>query len=762
MRQWTQQTQKLAQSDNSTFVFPRRVINWKKEDSSIILNMECSSFGTKVQKSFGYIFPRFIDNGKTDSFSIRIDTIGDYAFRIRYSRTGDIANKTLMAPDIPKGGKVEIIETKSHITAKLKNAVLLIQKKPIHIIMSDASGKVLTELPGIDSAYPNNSGAGGFASLKDFFPFGISDGFTTFTTKLKLNEKIFGLGEKFIGTDRRGQHIESIHQDCAGNEGARTYKNIPFYMSTEGYGIFVNSAYLMDFNIGSNNFDFSNIFLENHLMDVILIAGPSLKDVLYRYCLITGFAPQLPRWSYGLWMSRNSYENEDIVRGIANDLRKNDIPCDVLHLDTYWFEKDWVCDLEFSKNRFPQPEKLMSDLAEEGFTTSIWQLPYVHESLENYIVGVEKDYFVKTQTNEIYMFDWFGEQYALIDFSNEDAVDWYVEKIKKVLRMGAKVVKTDIAEGMPVDGVYKNISGEEMHNLFPLIYNKVMFEAAEEVHGEGIVWARSTYAGGQRYPVPWSGDSRSTFENLAGALRSGLSIGMSGQPYWSHDIGGFIGIPDAELYTRWAQLGLFSSHSRCHGGGNNNPREPWAFGEEALSIFRKYVKLRYRLLPYIYSTEAQAVSSGLPFIRHMALMHQNDRNTYGIYDQYYFGDSIMVAPLLNKGGARQAYIPDGKWYDYHTGKILQKSGWIDVEADLGTMPMYIPAGAVIVYGSNKNYTNDNVEKFLNINVYAGADSLFNYKNGSDEFSFMVKYKNGLCSFDDGGCTVPYKLTIVGE
>ena len=557
MRQWTQHTQKMAQSDDSTFVFPRRIENWKTEGSSIILNMECSSFGTKVQKSFGYIFPRFIDNGKTDGFRIRIDTVGDYAFRIRYSDTGDITNNTLMAPDIPKGDKAKITETESHITAKLTNAILSIQKKPIHIVMMDASGKVLTELPGIDSAYPNNAGAGGFASLKDFFPFGTSNGFTTFTTKLKLNEKIFGLGEKFIGTDRRGQHIESIQQDCAGNEGARTYKNIPFYMSTEGYGLFVNSAYLMDFNIGSNNFDFSNIFLENDLMDVFLIAGPSFKDILYRYCLITGFAPKLPKWSYGLWMSRNSYENEDIVRGIANDLRKNDIPCDVLHLDTFWFEKDWVCDLEFSKNRFPQPEKLMSDLADDGFTTSIWQLPYVHESLENYTVGVEKDYFVKTQTNDIYMFDWFGEQYALVDFSNEDAVDWYVEKIKRILRMGAKVVKTDIAEGMPVDGVYKNISGEEMHNLFPLIYNKVMYEAAKEIHGEGIVWARSTYAGGQRYPVPWSGDSRSTFENLAGALRSGLSIGMSGQPYWSHDIGGFIGIPDAELYTRWAQLGCF-------------------------------------------------------------------------------------------------------------------------------------------------------------------------------------------------------------
>ncbi len=761
MENWVNHTSKMAKSDNAEFIFPRKISGYLKTNSGLLLELECSSFGTKIQKSFGYTFPRFYSNGKTDGYQLKIDAAGDYAFRIRYSKDGDFRNETLMAPEIPIGTDIKFSENDKGITLEIDKARLSIQKNPLHMIFWDSRGNMLTELPGIDSAHPNNSGAGGFASLKDFFPFGIGKDFCTFTTKLKLNEKIYGLGEKFIGTDRRGQHIESIHQDCAGNEGARTYKNVPFYMSTEGYGVFVNSAFLMDFDIGSGNFDIANIFLESRLMDVFLIAGPSLKDILYRYCSITGFAPELPRWSYGLWMSRNSYENENIVRGIAKELRDYDIPCDVLHLDTYWFNKDWVCDLEFSKDRFPEPVKLMDELADMGFTTSIWQLPYVHVSLENYTEGARNDYFVKTKDGGIYMFDWFGNEYALIDFSNEDAVGWYLKKIKRVLKMGAKAVKTDIAEGMPVDGVYKNISGKEMHNLFPLIYNKVMYEAAEEVHGKGIVWARSSYAGGQRYPLPWSGDSRSTFENLAGALRSGLSLGMSGHPFWSHDIGGFIGIPDAELYIRWAQLGLFSSHSRCHGGGNNNPREPWAFGDEALGIFRNYAKLRYRLLPYIFSMEACSMATGLPFMRHMALMHQDDRNTHGIYDQYYFGDSIMVAPILNKGGKRQVYIPKGTWYDYHTGERLEETGWIDVEADPDILPMYVPAGSVIVYGNNKSHTGEE-DGPLEIHIYSGGESIFRYKNGSDDFTFMVKYNNGRCSFNDGGCTVPYKLEIVGE
>ncbi|MBN1624733.1 MAG: hypothetical protein JW903_10220, partial [Clostridia bacterium] len=391
-----------------------------------------------------------------------------------------------------------------------------------------------------------------------------------------------------------------------------------------------------------------------------------------------------------------------------------------------------------------------------------WQLPYVHESLENYRTGVEKNYFIKKQDGTTYMFDWFGEMYALIDFSNSEAVEWYVFQIKEVLRKGAVAVKTDIAEGMPVDGVYDSIDGKEMHNLFPLIYNKVMFEAAKEIYGEGIVWARSSYAGGQRYPLPWSGDSRSTFENMAGALRSGLSIGMSGHPFWSHDIGGFIGRPEPELYIRWTQFGLFSSHSRCHGGGNTNSREPWAFGEESLVIFRKFAKLRYRLLPYIFSTEAQSTLTGMPFIRHMVLMHQDDRNVQGIYDQYYFGDSMMIAPMMNAGGNRQVYLPEGIWYDFWTGRKIGQSGWIDVECPLDEMPIFIPAGAVISYGPEQNYVDEKLELLTEIHVYAGADSQFVYTNGEVSSVFRVKHINGLAKFDDGGLNQEYKLKVIGE
>ena len=761
MLDWINHTKKAALEADRKYVFPRRVSSYDRTPEGLVLHMECALFDTRHQKSFGYEFDRFLDTKEKTDGDIFIDAVGNHSFRIRYGRAGNIENNTLMAPEVPEGKITEIAEKDGRILFSLDMACLEIRMSPFHVTLRDYKGDVLVEVPGIDTAHPNSSGAGGFASLRDFFPFASSDGITMFTTRMALNESIYGLGEKFIGIDRRGQYIESIHQDCAGNEGARTYKNIPFYMSTAGYGIFVNSAYLMDFDIGATNFDISNVFVEDDLMDVFLIAGPSMKDILYRYCSITGFAPKLPRWSYGLWMSRNSYENADIVMGIANQLREKDVPCDVLHLDTFWFEKDWVCDLEFSKDRFPDPEGLIGKLNEMGFNASIWQLPYVHNSLENFRTGEKEGYFIKKQDGSVYLFDWFGEMYSLIDFSNEKAVEWYVSQIKEVLRKGAVAVKTDIAEGMPVDGVYDSIEGKEMHNLFPLIYNKVMFEAAKEIHGDGIVWARSSYAGGQRYPLPWSGDSRSTYENMAGALRSGLSIGLSGHPFWSHDIGGFIGRPDAELYIRWAQFGLFSSHARCHGGGNTNSREPWAFGEEALTVFRKFAKLRYRLMPYIFSTEAKSCLTGLPFIRHMVLMHQDDRNVRGIYDQYYFGDSMMIAPMMNPGTIRQVYLPDGIWYDYWTGRKITRTGWVDVECPIDEMPVFIPAGAVIPYGPDQSHVDEKEQKLAEIHVYAGAKSQFEYTNGEETSLFRVKYENGRTVFDDGGLSEKYKLKIIG-
>ncbi|MBN2852021.1 MAG: glycoside hydrolase family 31 protein [Clostridia bacterium] len=741
---------KTYEGDN-VFFFPESIVELVKSGTHFVLKTKARKFTSKYMRSFDQVFERFVKTDEMIDFNIHIDTVCESSFRIRYGTSLTIEEKEnpMLSEDI-KGCKSDSIKKDGTYIVNNRNGKMVIHDNPFFIEIFNEDDNLVLTLPGFDNCHPNNGGAGGYNSFKDFFPFGINDSTVTFTSRLTLNEKIYGLGERFTGFDRRGQNIQFYHQDCAGCDSIRTYKNVPFYVSTNNYGIFNNTSYPLDYDLGMQNNDFANIFVEEDMMDIFIITGKNIQQVIKGYCDITGYAETLPRWSYGLWMSRNSYTTKDIALDVAKDVRQKDIPCDVIHIDTFWFEKDWVCDLKFDKERFSDPEKMFEQFKQMGFQVSIWQLPFVHPSIENYREGVEKDYFVKTAEGGIYGFNWFGADYALIDFSNEEAVNWYLSQIETVLRMGAKAVKTDIAESYPMDGVYKNIEGKAMHNLFPLLYNKAMYEKTKEVHGDELVWSRSTYGAGQRYPVPWSGDARSDFNNLAGALRAGLSLGMSGQPFWSHDIGGFIGRPTPELYVRWAQLGLFSSHARCHGGGNTNPREPWAYGEEANEIFKKFDKLRYRLLPYIFSTEAECVSAGMPFIRPMVLMDQQDRNTHVIYDQYYFGHSILVAPVLSEKHEREVYLPEGIWYDFWTGKRMKNTGWIKVKAPLDTMPMFVRQGTIIPFGPDLQYVDQKPLDVLHLHVYGKVNCQLNYVNGKEKTLFRIKFEQGHTVLDKGG------------
>jgi alpha-D-xyloside xylohydrolase len=557
---------------------------------------------------------------------------------------------------------------------------------------------------------------------------------------LGYDEHIYGFGESYGRLDKRETQQTLWIQESFSNASPAAYKRAPFYMSTRGYGLFVNTSNAIRFRVGDlEHTALSAIVDDTDLFDAYLIYGPTLREILPRYTAVTGQPAVPPKWSFGLWMGRISYSRQDQVAQVAADLRAHQIPCDVIHIDTDWYENDWECDLKFGQAKFPNPSELTRSLREKGFRISLWQWPNMVITSSMYKEGYDGGYLVKQKNGTPYHFTGFGPDAGLIDYSNPAAAAWVKEKFRALFRLGIAAIKTDFGEGSPPDGVYHGVPGESMRNRYPLLYNEAVFGVTEEMagQGKGIVWSRSAWAGSQRYPVHWSGDGVARFEDLACVLRAALSFGLSGFPFYSHDVGGFSGLPSPELYVRWAQLGMFGSHVRCHGAP---PREPWAYGPEAERIFRQYDELRYRLLPYIYSEAVKCGRSSLPMMRPLALIYQDDPNTYTIDDQYLFGDSLLVAPILDETNRRRLYLPAGEWVDYWSGARLHGGRWLAVEAALDVLPLYVKAGAILPYGPVLQYVDERPLDPLTLEIYAPADAGSYTIHDEDRPDIQVAYR----------------------
>jgi len=544
------------------------------------------------------------------------------------------------------------------------------------------------------------------------------------TFGLAPDEDLYGLGEQFARVNRVGQRFELWATDAYGISHHATYKNVPFLWSTRGYGLFVHTTSRVTFDLATVSTLAHGFTHEGPELDVFLIYGPEPAAILRRYCDLTGYAPVPPRWSFGLWMSRCGYQNRADIVQVAEGLRAHDIPCDVIHVDPWWMgEPDNWCGLRWDEERFPDPAGMIEYLRQRGLRLCLWENPYVAESAPVFEEGCRRGYFVKNEDGEPYMIHAWARvvpPLAVVDFTNPEAVAWWQSLHRPLLEQGVAVFKTDFGEAAPEGGVYHSgMSGREVHNLYPLLYNRAVFEVTEEMTGRGLVWGRSGWAGSQRYPTCWGGDPFSEFPYMANQLRAALSIGLSGIPFYSHDIGGFLGQPDPELYVRWAQFGLFSSHSRCHG---TTPREPWEFGEEAEVIFRRYAKLRYRLLPYIYSTAVQAAQTGLPVVRALVLKYRNDPNVRHLDSEYLFGDSFLVAPVLERGARRRlVYLPVGGWVDYWSREVYEGPSWLNHPAPLEILPLFVRRGAIIPMGPEVDHTAQAAGASLVLDIYP-ADS----------------------------------------
>ena len=507
--------------------------------------------------------------------------------------------------------------------------------------------------------------------------------------------------------------------------GDRAYKNLPLLLSTAGYAVFFDMTAPLFYDLGHDSTAAWQAVARADHLRAYLIQGDGPAAQIRAYHLLTGAPAVPPAWSFGLWMSRWGYRNREEVLAVARRLRQEGVPCDVIHIDPYWmrYHEGHHGDLTWDESAFPDPTGMLAELRAMGFRVSLWQSPYLPLDSQMCAQGRAAGYLVRDRSGEPALVKEFSAPSAAVDFTNPRATAWFQDRTRRLLEQGVAVMKTDFAEDLPAGAVGADgTPAEELHNLYPLLYQRAVFEVTAAVHGSGLVWARSGYAGSQRYPVHWGGDPACTFTDMAASLRGALSWILSGMAFASFDMGGFFGIPrpadppSPELYLRWSQMGLLFSHARAH--GHSAPREPWAYGARALEIFRRYARLRYRLLPYLYSAALMA-AEGVPLARPLVFDHPQDRGTHSIDDEYLLGPDLLVAPMFQPEGERSLYLPAGGWYDYWTDAPLEGGRWIVRQADLATLPLYVRAGAVIPMGPELAFSEESAWDPLSFEVYPG-------------------------------------------
>ncbi len=605
---------------------------------------------------------------------IKLDFITEKTVRVRiytsniYPQSFD---EVMIAGELPSSNAwTSSTDKDGNITYKSSSGSITLCRHPWRIELRDASGKLIER----SRAEIDND----TTQVKElpfcFIKRGV-DNSRSIAPMLSLmpGEKIFGCGESFTSLNKVGQKINLFVTDPQGPETGMMYKPVPFYMSSKGYGVFMHTSAPVTCDFGSTYVGTTKLFMADEVMDFFVFFGDP-KDILDEYTNIVGKTPMPPLWSFGTWMSRITYFSQEEGMEIAKQLRKNKIPSDVIHFDTGWFGVDWQCDYKFAEDRFSDPAKMIKDLKDQGFHISLWQLPYFTPKNKYFDELLEKGYYVKNATGSSPYED------VVLDFSNPETVKWYQEKIAGLLSLGVGAIKVDFGEAAPYEnGLYASgRTGLYEHNIYPLRYNKAVSDVTFETNGDRIIWARSAWAGSQRYPLHWGGDAANTNAAMLSTLRGGLSFGLSGFPFWSHDMGGFVQSTPEDLYRRWLPYGFLTSHTRAHGAP---PTEPWLYNADFCKYFRQNAEMKYQLMPYVYAQAKNCTETGLPMLRALFIEYPDDPGAWLVEDEYLFGSDILVAPLFENTDSRQVYLPGKtKWIDYQTGKIYA-SGWNEIKIE---------------------------------------------------------------------------------
>lgn len=649
--------------------------------------------------------PQLKDGAEAGTAYIRVRLYGDQVVRVSITRTKQsFADKSPMIEWSPamkktpaglsKDGGLWVVSSKGTARFKTGSGDFAPAISP--------DGAVNIEFQGQDHFVETSGQWDSFAAL--FLDRASGPATTGISLHLHPGEHFCGTGERFDRTDLFGRQIDLVNADALGVNNDRAYKNIPFLMSSRRYGLFAHSTVRMRLDIGHHSTRAVQWLVEDDALDMFFIGGGTPERVLFNYRSITGFPKMPPVWSFGAWMSRMTYHSDKEVSGIAARLREEQYPFDVLHLDTGWFAQEWKCDWTFSKERFPDPPDFFRRMREQGFRVSLWQYPYINRDLPLAKFALEKGFVGKPidPTSGV-------DLGYTIDFTNPDAVAWYQGMLERLLKLGASAIKADFGESIDTRAIYKGATAARYGHLFPLLYQRAVWEATNKIRGENIEWARSGWAGSQRYPVHWGGDSACTFDGLAGTICGGLHLGLSGFGFWSHDVPGFYGVPNfmatkpsPELYIRWTQVGTFTSHMRYHG---STPREPWEYPSVS-DIARQWLRLRYALLPYLLTQAEQCCRSGYPMFRSLVIEWPDDATVWAVSDEYMLGDSFLVCPVLGSSDERDVYLPEAKWVDFWSGRVVTGPERLtDVKSPLSRLPLYVRYGARIEFAQPVQYTD---------------------------------------------------------
>ena len=530
---------------------------------------------------------------------------------------------------------------------------------------------------------------------------GGADSYMVQRLQLPVGANVYGLGERFTAFVKNGQAVDTWNED-GGTTSEQAYKAIPFLITDAGFGIFVDSPGRVSFEVGSEVVSAVQFAVPGDSMTYHVIRGTP-KEILETYTAMTGRPALPPLWSFGLWLSTSftTDYDEQTVLGFVDGMAERDIPLSVFHFDTYWMKPLNWCDFTWDPDTFPDPEGLLSRLSKRGLHPSVWINSYIGQRSPLFEEAAREGYLLRRADGSVWQWDMWVAGMALVDFTNPDARDWFRGKVQTLLRQGVHAIKADFGERVPLDVVWHDGSDPAlMHNYYSYLYNRTVFEAveAERGRGEAVLFARSATVGGQKFPVHWGGDCESTYVSMAESLRGGLSLGLSGFGFWSHDIGGFEGPPSAAIFKRWLLFGLFSSHARLH--GSESYRVPWAFDEEAVDIARRFTRYRNELAPYLWASAVEAHERGIPMMRAMVLEFPDDPTCAPLDRQYLLGPDLLVAPVFDDEGDVRFYVPEGDWIGLLDGVVRAGTRWHRETHAFDSIPVLVRPGTVLPLSSS--------------------------------------------------------------